>query len=270
MLAASAWLAGCGPELHNRGGFIDQKADRYLFVANTPKERLLRAYLVHAGLVRLASVAPSTSYRRATYFNHIINMNDRFRAVLECVNNCFYYDSVMVEYEDALLQSAIAIIDEDSKSGIIDVLASISTGGASDLVGKLLSVAKSSWRYGRPMGALYRDYIYLRLEIFLEQKTLAPSGSARAQAEEYSLPDAQKKMKSLQPDAALSIWNTHFESIQSFIEYSCLGLGIKDITKTGDTRSKALETCIGTYDFKKYIGERPVPQVITAPAEARA
>jgi hypothetical protein len=130
VLVTTLLNGGCGiiyEELHNRGGYLDYIADEHWFKADSKKMRALRAFALQASLVRIASVAPKNAEARTLLAIRIGKTTERANLVLDCAFNgsripvvlgepCFYFDSLMVDYTNALIDFAmISFPIEDTK-----------------------------------------------------------------------------------------------------------------------------------------------------------
>ncbi len=188
--------SGCAifdAEINNRGGYLDKVADDHWFKADSKKMRALRAFALEASLARIASVSPKNDKDRQLMAIRIGDASVRAGFLFNCAfgpnplpvslskgDECFYFDSLMVDYTTSLFDLAmIAFPIEDTKNLVNLVVGSI-TGpvGALDALNALLNLAKEALKYGRIVGALYRDTVELEVQVWLtsprEDQTTIP------------------------------------------------------------------------------------------------
>jgi hypothetical protein len=165
-------------ELHNRGGFLDKLADDYWFKADSKRMRALRAFAMQASLARIASVAPKNDQDRTMMAIRIGNATARAQHVIECGftknpvtgnpvdgDPCFYFDSLMVDYTTALFDLAMVAFPVEDTKNLLSVVVGGFSGpiGALDTLNGILGLAKEALKYGRVIGALYRDTVELEV-----------------------------------------------------------------------------------------------------------
>jgi hypothetical protein len=180
-------VSGCAinAERNNPGGFTDSLMDK-VFPANSKQMRLLRAYLIQAALVRLQNFSSVPSSKRAVFVTYVANANGRFEDVYRCVYNttgksCFYFDSLMIDYENVLFDMAMLNLSSSEKADLMPYAGVTSTflysdrpaqairsfvGGLAgsvttldpfDVIDYLLDLSRKAYVAQRPFGAVYRD-----------------------------------------------------------------------------------------------------------------
>ncbi|MGY3033150.1 hypothetical protein ACVIIV_002320 [Bradyrhizobium sp. USDA 4354] len=169
-------------ETTNRGGYIDYVLDKHWLKADSKSMRALRAFAMQVSLARLASVSAKNESDRQLLAIRIGALTKRFMPIYLCAFNenplavegaehdpCFYYDSAMIDYSTGLFDLAmIALPIEDAKR-----LVTVATGSAVnpinliDLLDALLQIGKDAIKYGRVVGALYRDTVELEVQVWL-------------------------------------------------------------------------------------------------------
>jgi hypothetical protein len=203
-LLIAASVGGCAlieAEKNNRGGFLDQAADDLWMKADSKKMRALRALALEASLARIAMIAPKSAPDRALLARRIGETSKRADVVRQCAfypkttvagqrtdEPCFFFDSVMVDYENALFDLAlIALPIDDAKNLISRVsggIASVSINPL-ELVQTLVDIGREAFRYGRVVGAIYRDTLELEVQVWLASPQFADSERARGVSEEF-------------------------------------------------------------------------------------
>ena len=144
--------------------------------------RALRAFAMQVSLARVASVAAKNDSDRQLLAIRIGALTKRFMPIYLCAfdNNplgvqgaerdpCFFYDSAMVDYSTGLFDLAmIALPIEDAKKLLASVTGSaVNPVNVVDLLGTLLQIGQDAIRYGRVVGALYRDTVELEVQLWL-------------------------------------------------------------------------------------------------------
>jgi hypothetical protein len=178
-------VTGCAlidAEKNNRGGFLDEIADDHWMKADSKKMRALRAITLEASLARIAMIAPKSAPDRALLARRIGETTKRADVVRRCAfqeiqvsgqlssEPCFFFDSVMVDYENALFDLAlIALPIDEAKTLITRVTGGIAsvTVNPLELVQTLLNIGREAFRYGRVVGAIYRDTLELEVQVWL-------------------------------------------------------------------------------------------------------
>lgn len=178
-------LSGCGvidKELHNRGGYLDYLADTYWFKADSKKMRALRAFALEASLARIASVSPKSDQDRKLMAIRIGDATKRAQLVLQCAfsdnvvpvkgvetDPCFFFDSLMVDYTTSLFDLALIALPVDDVKNLLSLApAGIPDPAAAlNLLSSLMALAKDALKYGRLMGAIYRDTVELEVQVWL-------------------------------------------------------------------------------------------------------
>jgi len=126
-------------EINNRGGYLDKVADDHWFKADSKKMRALRAFALEASLARIASVSPKNDKDRQLMAIRIGDASVRAGFLFNCAfgpnplpvslskgDECFYFDSLMVDYTTSLFDLAmIAFPIEDTKNLVNLVVGSI-------------------------------------------------------------------------------------------------------------------------------------------------
>jgi hypothetical protein len=169
-------------EISNRGGYLDAVLDDHWMKADSKGMRALRAFAIQVSLARIASVSAKNDSDRQLLAIRIGALTKRFLPIYACAfdknplgvpgaenDPCFYYDSAMVDYSTGLFDLAmIALPVEDAKK-----LLNTATGAAInpinivDLLNSLLQIGKDALKYGRVVGALYRDTVELEVQLWL-------------------------------------------------------------------------------------------------------
>ena len=181
-----AFLAGgCGiidKEIHNRGGYLDYLLDEHWIKADSKQMRALRALAIHASLARVASVAPKTMRDRGLLANRIVMAAESAEVVLQCAfgpnptkivaaanDPCFFFDSTMLDYSVALFDLAMVSLPLEDAKHLIELIPASFTNPASalELLNALIVVGRDALKYGRVVGALYRDSIELEVQVWL-------------------------------------------------------------------------------------------------------
>ena len=164
----------------NRGGYLDAVLDDHWMKADSKSMRALRAFAIQVSLARIASVSAKNESDRQLLAIRIGALTKRFLPIFDCAfdNNplpgagrdpCFYYDSAMVDYSTGLFDLAmIALPIEDAQKLVNVVTASfVNPINIADLLSTLLLIGKDAVRYGRVVGALYRDTVELEVQLWL-------------------------------------------------------------------------------------------------------
>ena len=169
-------------ELHNRGGYLDKLADDYWFKADSKRMRALRAFALQASLARIASVAPKNDQDRTLMAIRIGNATDRAQLVIQCGftknpvtgnpvdgDPCFYFDSLMVDYTTALFDLAMIAFPVEETKNLLGVVVGGFSGptGALEALNGILGLAKEALKYGRVIGAIYRDTVELEVQVWI-------------------------------------------------------------------------------------------------------
>ncbi len=169
-------------ETTNRGGYIDYVLDKHWLKADSKSMRALRAFAMQVSLARVASVAAKNESDRQLLAIRIGALTKRFVPIYLCAfgtnplgvpgaqnDPCFYYDSAMVDYSTGLFDLAmIALPIEDAQKLITQVAgSSVNPINVIELLGNLLQIGKDAIKYGRIVGALYRDTVELEVQVWL-------------------------------------------------------------------------------------------------------
>ena len=177
--------SGCAvfeKETTNRGGYLDFVMDEHWLKADSKSMRALRAFAMQVSLARIASVSAKNDSDRQLLAIRIGALTKRFMPIYLCAFNqnplaaegaerdpCFYYDSAMLDYSTGLFDLAmIALPLEDAKKLVTTVTGSfINPLNIIELLGTLLNIGRDAIKYGRVVGALYRDTVELEVQVWL-------------------------------------------------------------------------------------------------------
>lgn len=169
-------------EISNRGGYLDAVFDDHWMKADSKGMRALRAFAIQVSLARIASVSAKNESDRQLLAIRIGALTKRFQPIYACAfdtnplgvpgaenDPCFYYDSAMVDYSTGLFDLAmIALPVEDARRLVTTVTGSfVNPINIADLLSTLLQIGKDALRYGRVVGALYRDTVELEVQLWL-------------------------------------------------------------------------------------------------------
>lgn len=181
-------VSGCAiidAEINNRGGYLDKLADRHWFKSDSKKMRALRAYAIQASLARIASVSPKNDQDRRLMALRIGDASVRAGFIYQCAfgpnplsgtvpsaanDPCFYFDSLMVDYTTTLFDLAMIVFPVDDTKHLLNIVIGSISGpvGALDALNALISLAQQAIKYGRIIGALYRDTVELEVQVWLD------------------------------------------------------------------------------------------------------
>src|SRR5438874_7545152 len=185
MVFALLFNGGCAiyqKEIGNRGGYLDAVLDDHWMKADSKGMRALRAFAIQVSLARIASVSAKNESDRQLLAIRIGALTKRFQPIYACAfdtnplgvpgaesDPCFYYDSAMVDYSTGLFDLAmIALPIDDAKRLVTAVTGSIVNPiNIADLLDTLLQIGKDAIKYGRVVGALYRDTVELEVQLWL-------------------------------------------------------------------------------------------------------
>lgn len=177
VLTLVLWVGGCTivrQELDNRGGYVDYLADKYWWKADSKKMRALRAYALHAAIARIAMISPKGAAERNQLAYQIGSAGLYARQLVKCAYDtvgepCFYFDSIMVDYVNALYTAAVAALPlEDAQKLISNITGGIAgTAGAVDILHALIQLGVDAVRYGTVSAALYRDSLELEVQVWI-------------------------------------------------------------------------------------------------------
>jgi hypothetical protein len=177
--------SGCAvieKESTNRGGYVDYLLDEHWTKADSKSMRALRAFAIQVSLARVASVSAKNDSDRQLLAIRIGALTKRFTPVYACAfdsnplgvpgaeaDPCFYYDSAMVDYSTGLFDLAMVALPVDDAKRLITAAtgAIINPINLADLLDALLAIGKDALKYGRVVGALYRDTIELEVQLWL-------------------------------------------------------------------------------------------------------
>jgi hypothetical protein len=185
LLFAMLLNGGCAileKETTNRGGYLDYVLDEHWLKADSKGMRALRAFAIQVSLARVASVSAKNESDRQLLAIRLGALTKRFVPIYLCAFNtnplgvpgarndpCFYYDSAMVDYSTGLFDLAmIALPVDDAKKLLATVTGSaVNPINVIDLLTTLLQIGKDALKYGRVVGALYRDTVELEVQLWL-------------------------------------------------------------------------------------------------------
>ena len=185
LLFAMLLNSGCAileKETTNRGGYLDYVLDEHWLKADSKGMRALRAFAIQVSLARVASVSAKNESDRQLLAIRLGALTKRFIPIYLCAFNtnplgvpgarndpCFYYDSAMVDYSTGLFDLAmIALPVDDAKKLLATVTGSaVNPINVIDLLTTLLQIGKDALKYGRVVGALYRDTVELEVQLWL-------------------------------------------------------------------------------------------------------
>ena len=177
VLALALWVGGCSiarQELDNRGGYVDYLADKYWWKADSKRMRALRAYALHAAIARIAMITPKGAAERNQLAYQIGSAGAYAQQLVKCAYDnpgepCFYFDSIMVDYVNALYTAAVAALPlEDAQKLISNITGGIvGTAGAVDILHALIQLGADAVRYGTVSAALYRDSLELEVQVWI-------------------------------------------------------------------------------------------------------
>ena len=177
VLALVLWVGGCTivrQELDNRGGYVDYLADKYWWKADSKKMRALRAYALHAAIARIAMISPKGAAERNQLAYQVGSAGLYAQQLVKCAYDtpgepCFYIDSIMVDYVNALYTAAVAALPiEDAQKLITNITGGIvGTAGAVDILHALIQLGADALRYGTVSAALYRDSLELEVQVWI-------------------------------------------------------------------------------------------------------
>jgi hypothetical protein len=182
-LVAVLLNSGCAiyeKETTNRGGYLDAVLDDHWMKADSKSMRALRAFAIQVSLARIASVSAKNESDRQLLAIRIGALTKRFLPIFNCAfdssplrgaekDPCFYYDSAMVDYSTGLFDLAmVALPIEDAQKLVNVVTASfVNPINITGLLSSLLQIGKDAVKYGRVVGALYRDTVELEVQLWL-------------------------------------------------------------------------------------------------------
>jgi hypothetical protein len=185
ILLVSLLNSGCAiyeKETTNRGGYLDYVLDEHWLKADSKAMRALRAFAMQVSLARVASVSAKNESDRQLLAIRIGALTKRFLPIYMCAfgknplavpgaeaDPCFYYDSAMVDYSTGLFDLAmIALPIEDGQKLVTTITGSfVNPINIADLLNTLLQIGKDALKYGRVVGALYRDTVELEVQLWL-------------------------------------------------------------------------------------------------------
>lgn len=141
--------------------------------------RALRAFTLQVSLARIASISSKNETDRQLMAIRLGATTKRALPILACAldknplggtNPCFYYDSAMVDYSTALFDLAmVALPIEDAKKLITAATGSlVNPVNLLEVSQALIAIGRDALKYGRVVGALYRDTVELDVQVWLQ------------------------------------------------------------------------------------------------------
>jgi hypothetical protein len=144
--------------------------------------RALRAFAIQVSLARIASVSAKNDSDRQLLAIRIGAITKRFLPIYACAfdtnplgvagaenDPCFYYDSAMVDYSTGLFDLAMIALPIDDAKRLVNVVtaSAVNPLNVAELLDALLQIGKDAIKYGRVVGALYRDTVELEVQLWL-------------------------------------------------------------------------------------------------------
>jgi hypothetical protein len=166
----------------NRGGYLDYVLDEHWLKADSKSMRALRAFAMQVSLARIASVSAKNESDRQLLAIRIGALTQRFLPLYMCAFNnnplappgsqsdpCFYYDSAMVDYSTGLFDLAMIALPIEDGQKLVSAVSGAITGPVDviNLLNTLLQIGKDAIKFGRIVGALYRDTVELEVQVWL-------------------------------------------------------------------------------------------------------
>jgi hypothetical protein len=177
--------SGCAiveKEMTNRGGYLDAVLDDHWMKADSKAMRALRAFAIEVSLARIASVSAKNESDRQLLAIRIGALTKRFTPIYMCAfgknplavpgaetDPCFYYDSAMVDYSTGLFDLAMVALPIEDGQKLVNVVSGsfVNPVDTVGLLNALLQIGKDAIKYGRVVGALYRDTVELEVQLWL-------------------------------------------------------------------------------------------------------
>lgn len=175
--------SGCAvyeKETTNRGGYLDAVLDDHWMKADSKGMRALRAFAIQVSLARIASVSAKNDSDRQLLAIRVGALTKRFLPIFNCAfdsnplpgaerDPCFYYDSAMVDYSTGLFDLAMVALPIEDAQKLVNVATGsfVNPINIADLLSALLQIGKDALKYGRVVGALYRDTVELEVQLWL-------------------------------------------------------------------------------------------------------
>jgi hypothetical protein len=137
--------------------------DEHWLKADSKGMRALRAFAIQVSLARVASVSAKNESDRQLLAIRLGALTKRFIPIYLCAfntNPLGVYDSAMVDYSTGLFDLAmIALPVDDARKLLATVTGSaVNPINVIDLLTTLLQIGKDALKYGRVVGALYREH----------------------------------------------------------------------------------------------------------------
>jgi hypothetical protein len=280
-------------ETTNRGGYLDYLLDEHWIKADSKRMRALRAFALQVSLARIASVSSKNETDRQLMAIRLGATTKRALPVLACAldqnplggqNPCFYYDSAMVDYSTALFDLAmVALPIEDAKKLITAATGSlVNPINLLEVTQALVAIGKDALKYGRVVGALYRDTVELDVQVWIASPPIDPrlppdritTAHVTALADLYrskrdDLAAWQTAIAALRGQG-LEPWPDprFFDQLASLMRYLC-GLITTNTEALASCRSGLPESNLRTVSVLQQLSPWTI-RSITAPAAARA
>lgn len=178
-------------ETTNRGGYLDHLADVHWLKADSKRMRALRAFAIQVSLAHIASVSAKNESDRKLLAQRLGETTKRFLPVLACAldrnplnmriaedgsDPCFYYDSAMVDYSTALFDLAMVALPLEDAKRLVNAAAgtAINPLNVVEVLETLVAIGRYAWKYGRVVGAIYRDTVELDVQVWLATPRIDP------------------------------------------------------------------------------------------------
>ena len=198
VLCLTLLSSGCAvfeKEKDNRGGYLDYLADEYLLKADSKKMRAMRAFAIEVSLARIASIDRQlmairigATTARSGYVIACAYKKNPLNVPGSEKDPCFYFDSLMVDYSNALFDLAILALPVAEAKRLIDAVEGtiINPANIIQLLSALGEIGKQAVRYGRVVGGIYRDSQELEVQVWLNSPAADQDGIPAA----YKITDA--------------------------------------------------------------------------------
>lgn len=230
MLSSCAFLGDVRrAEKNNRGGYLDEKADQFITVANTYEMRALRAY---AMLVSLATIAEDVGLRksaRESVATQIIGASANIDIANNCAaafikgEVCLFFDSKMVDVSRDLYDITISILPIDELQQLFTNPRNVLTSSRT-LINITDVIIPTTFR----AYAIYRDVWHINYLVYAEY--LADNSGSAAMNLQVKDPNASIKKADLRNASAV---------LNGFSEDDYLKMGIEVV--------EAYESSIGEF-----------------------
>jgi hypothetical protein len=177
--------SGCAiieKEMTNRGGYLDYLLDEHWIEADSKGMRALRAFAIQVSLSHIASLSAKNESDRQLLALRLGALTQRFLPIYACAfdknplgvrgaenDPCFYYDTAMVNYSTGLFDLAMIALPVDDAKRLMNLVTGsfVNPINLVDLLDALIAIGKDALKYGRIVGALYRDTVELEVQVWL-------------------------------------------------------------------------------------------------------